>query len=287
MLLALEYLHAMGFIYRDLKPENILLHHSGHIRLTDFDLVKSATNSVSINAVSSMMKNDDSSSSKNASEEPNIVTNSFVGTLEYIAPEVIVGNGYGPSVDWWTFGILMYEMLFGSSPFRGKSDQDTISRIKKSTFKFPDHPNGYDISKDCKSIIKKLLCGDPKKRIGYVHGAAEIKSHPFFKDCTNLEDIIRSDPPLANTSNDLTHFRSREIDVEYDADNVDIEDDETLLLKDNPFAQFESFDRRAHRHNRTSSSKLNIMSFKHRKKHSKVHSNMSASSSHSGIGNDD
>jgi protein-serine/threonine kinase len=101
VLCALEYLHLMGYIYRDLKPENILLHQSGHIMLADFDLSKPLEFSNGPNDGSLNLK----------ISSPECRTNSFVGTEEYIAPEVIKGCGHTTPVDWWTLGILLYEML--------------------------------------------------------------------------------------------------------------------------------------------------------------------------------
>lgn len=239
VLLALEYLHAMGFVYRDLKPENILLHASGHIRLTDFDLSKASVTPVNAHVVQSMM------GSPTMVAEPSLVTNSFVGTEEYLAPEVIVGKGYGASVDWWTFGILMYEMLYGVTPFRGKSQPDTFQKIEKSVLKFPDHPRA-PVSKECKSLIKKLLTHDPKKRLGYEQGAAEIKAHPFFKD-TNLQLILNSKPPIIpalNGPNDFRYFSTRLVDDDKDDDDLEfVNPDE--LADDHPFKSFVPVDRDA------------------------------------------
>lgn len=101
VLLALEYLHMLGFIYRDLKPENILMTSTGHIVLTDFDLSKGSTVQLTPQVLEKSMLH----------TEPGIITNSFVGTEEYIAPEVIKGFGHTSAVDWWTFGILLFEFL--------------------------------------------------------------------------------------------------------------------------------------------------------------------------------
>jgi len=237
VLLALEYLHAMGFVYRDLKPENILLHASGHIRLTDFDLSKASVTPVNAHVVQSMM------GGPTMVAEPTLVTNSFVGTEEYLAPEVIVGKGYGASVDWWTFGILMYEMLYGVTPFRGKSQPDTFHRIEKTQVKFPDHARA-PVSKECKSLIKKLLTHDPKKRLGYEQGAAEIKAHPFFKD-VNLQLILNSKPPIVPElagPNDFKYFSTKIVDDDKDDEDMEFVNPEELD-EDHPFKSFVPVDR--------------------------------------------
>lgn len=140
VLLALEYLHALGFIYRDLKPENILLHADGHVRLADFDLSKTSGRAIDARVVQNAMGIGPSGTAPQMVVEPNFVTNSFVGTEEYLAPEVIIGKGHSASVDWWTFGILMYEMLYGTTPFRGRTQNDTFRRIEAADVQFPNHP---------------------------------------------------------------------------------------------------------------------------------------------------
>eukprot|EP01105_Mastigella_eilhardi_P022878 TRINITY_DN56_c0_g1_i2.p1 TRINITY_DN56_c0_g1~~TRINITY_DN56_c0_g1_i2.p1 ORF type:complete len:497 (+),score=91.34 TRINITY_DN56_c0_g1_i2:78-1568(+) len=172
VLLGLEYLHMLGFIYRDLKPENILLTSAGHIVLTDFDLCKHAAKESMPQVLKSMF------SDIRVKTEPGIVTNSFVGTEEYIAPEVIVGHGHTSSVDWWTFGILLYEMLFGCPPFRGKDREETFSQILLCTLKFPPHK--FPVSKHALDIVKQLLRVEPNKRLGTVNGACDVKQHRFF-----------------------------------------------------------------------------------------------------------
>jgi protein-serine/threonine kinase len=189
VLLALEYLHMMGFIYRDLKPENILVHETGHIMLTDFDLSKQAATCVNPQVIKKIFEKPEIYS------KPELITNSFVGTAEYIAPEVIQGFGQSSSVDWWTFGILMYEMLYGVTPHRGKTQEETFNQILHQEVKFPEH-HQYPVSNTCKSLIKKLLANDPKKRLGSVHGAADIKKHKFFDGKINFTLIRNITPPM-------------------------------------------------------------------------------------------
>jgi protein-serine/threonine kinase len=146
---ALEYLHLMGFIYRDLKPENILLHQSGHIMLSDFDLSKQSDASGAPTMI--LGRHGTSSSNLPAIDTKSCIadfrTNSFVGTEEYIAPEVIKGCGHTSAVDWWTLGILIYEMLYGTTPFKGKNRNATFQNILKDEVPFPDNHNSSQVSR--------------------------------------------------------------------------------------------------------------------------------------------
>ena len=167
---ALEYLHLMGFIYRDLKPESmspvliycpvltdidILLHQSGHIMLSDFDLSKQSDpggkptmilgrNGANTNSLPTI---------DTKSCIANFRTNSFVGTEEYIAPEVIKGCGHTSAVDWWTLGILIYEMLFGTTPFKGKNRNATFANILRDDVPFPEHSGSPQISKSVQLLL--------------------------------------------------------------------------------------------------------------------------------------
>lgn len=189
---ALEYLHLMGYIYRDLKPENILLHKSGHIMLSDFDL--SIQSKIAKQPVVKKINNQSGVVDTKIVSE-GFRTNSFVGTEEYIAPEVIRGNGHTAAVDWWTLGILIYEMLFGFTPFKGDSTNETFSNILKNEVSFP---NNNDISRHCKDVIKKLLTKNEVKRLGSKMGAADIKRHPFFKK-VQWSFLRNQEPPLIPT----------------------------------------------------------------------------------------
>uniref|UniRef100_A0A0E0MIK9 non-specific serine/threonine protein kinase n=1 Tax=Oryza punctata TaxID=4537 RepID=A0A0E0MIK9_ORYPU len=139
VVVALEYLHCQGIIYRDLKPENILLHRDGHISLTDFDLscLTSCRPQVFLPEDAAEKKGRKNRSYPIFFAEPMRASNSFVGTEEYIAPEIITGAGHTSAVDWWALGILLYEMLYGYTPFRGKTRQRTFANILHKDIRFP------------------------------------------------------------------------------------------------------------------------------------------------------
>ncbi|OMJ28019.1 Serine/threonine-protein kinase nrc-2 [Smittium culicis] len=181
---ALEYLHLNGYIYRDLKPENILLHETGHIMLTDFDLSKQSQplGSPGILKSKSFFANHLALDTKSCTAA--LRTNSFVGTEEYIAPEVIRGIGHTSAVDWWTLGILIYEMLFGITPFKGSNRNSTFRNILKTEVSFPHPPKHQAISNKCKSLIRSLLAKQDTNRLGRKGGASDIKSNSWFKDLT-------------------------------------------------------------------------------------------------------
>ncbi|KAI9792230.1 MAG: hypothetical protein M1835_008022 [Candelina submexicana] len=151
LLCALECLHGFNVIYRDLKPENILLDYSGHIALCDFGLCKLD------------MKDEDR-------------TNTFCGTPEYLAPELLLGQGYTKTVDWWTLGVLLYEMLTGLPPFYDENTNEMYRKILSEPLHFPSEDI---VPPQAKSLLIKLLDRDPARRLGS-NGAAEIKGHHFF-----------------------------------------------------------------------------------------------------------
>eukprot|EP00850_Spirogloea_muscicola_P022429 SM000294S10821 [mRNA] locus=s294:44436:49197:- [translate_table: standard] len=184
VLTALEYLHCQGVVYRDLKPENVLLTDDGHVLLTDFDLsLLASANPMVVRRGGGAKKK----KSKRPSEEdkpdfiaePVVTSNSFVGTEEYIAPEIINGGGHSSAVDWWAFGIFLYEMIYGKTPFRGRNRQRTFTNILMKELIFPSTPQ---VSLAARQLVKALLTRDPTERLGARAGAAEIKAHPFFAD---------------------------------------------------------------------------------------------------------
>ncbi|XP_006460178.1 hypothetical protein AGABI2DRAFT_68563 [Agaricus bisporus var. bisporus H97] len=188
---ALEYLHLMGFIYRDLKPENILLHQSGHIMLSDFDLAKQSNEPAGLPGMVHSEQNGlpliDTMTCT-----ANFRTNSFVGTEEYIAPEVIAAQGHTAAVDWWTLGILIYEMIYATTPFKGQERNDTFSNIRKAAVHFRDTPKVSQGGKDC---IVRLLDKDERTRLGSRSGASEVKQHKWFSKI-NWGLLRNSRPPI-------------------------------------------------------------------------------------------
>ena len=150
VVLIFEYLHSKNIIYRDLKPENLLIDNFGYLKLTDFGFAKICLGR----------------------------TYTLCGTPEYIAPEILLNKGHGKAVDWWTFGILLYEMLVGIDPFNDEDPMKIYQKILKGKIKFPSN-----FSKSAKSLIKHLLVADLSKRYGNMkNGVDDIKNHRFFKD---------------------------------------------------------------------------------------------------------
>ncbi|KAJ3127192.1 hypothetical protein HK098_006644 [Nowakowskiella sp. JEL0407] len=227
---ALEYLHLMGFIYRDLKPENILLHKTGHIMLTDFDLSKPSTTPGQPTMVKSspfsMFHQEPAINTKACTD--NLRTNSFVGTEEYIAPEVIKGNGHTSAVDWWTLGILIYEMMYGTTPFKGETRRNTFDNVMHQECHFMETP---EVSNTTKSLVRKLLIKDETRRLGSKSGASEVKAHPAFKGL-NWALLRNETPPIVPViakDDDTRNFRnlseSLDLDLEYERDLTDANDE--------------------------------------------------------------
>ncbi|KAL6652992.1 hypothetical protein ACP70R_011917 [Stipagrostis hirtigluma subsp. patula] len=208
VVIGLEYLHCLGIIYRDLKPENILLQEDGHIVLTDFDLsfLTSSKPHVIKHSTSKRRKSKEFLPLAFVSD-PATPSNSFVGTEEYIAPEVITGAGHTSAIDWWALGILLYEMLYGRTPFRGKNRKKTFYNILHKDLTFP---SSIPVSLAAKQLIHGLLQRDPSSRFGSSAGANDIKQHPFFQDI-NWPLIRCMSPPELDVPLKLTRKESEPI----------------------------------------------------------------------------
>nr|AML79057.1 putative LOV domain-containing protein [Nyssa ogeche] len=179
VVIGLEYLHCLGIIYRDLKPENVLLQKDGHVVLTDFDLsLMTSYKPQIIKLPPSRNRRSRSQPPPTLVAEPDAQSNSFVGTEEYIAPEIITGAGHSSAIDWWSLGIFLYEMLYGRTPFRGKNRQKTFGNILHKDLTFP---SSIPVSLAARQLIHALLNRDPASRLGSSSGANEIKQHLFFR----------------------------------------------------------------------------------------------------------
>ncbi|KAL2470420.1 Phototropin-1 [Abeliophyllum distichum] len=209
VVVALEYLHCQGIIYRDLKPENVLLQGSGHVSLTDFDLscLTSCKPQLLIPEINEKKKHQKGQQAPIFMAEPMRASNSFVGTEEYIAPEIITGAGHTSAVDWWALGILLYEMLYGYTPFRGKTRQKTFANVLHKDLKFPA---SKEVSLQAKQLMYRLLHRDTKNRLGSREGANEVKQHPFFRGvnwalvrCVNPPEL---DAPLFGANEEKDKF---------------------------------------------------------------------------------
>jgi serine/threonine protein kinase len=174
-----EYLHSKNIVYRDLKPENILINKNGYLKLTDFGFAKILDNEK---------------------------TYTLCGTPEYLAPEIILNKGHGKAVDWWTLGILLYEMLVGIDPFSDDDPMKTYQKILKGKINFPK-----TIDKDAKSLIKHLLTQDTSKRFGCLkNGVKDILNHRFFDgfDWKNFVYLTLTPPyiPDVKSEDDTSNF---------------------------------------------------------------------------------
>jgi len=182
LILALEHLHKYDIVYRDLKPENILLDATGHIALCDFGLSK-------------------------ADLPSDQLTNTFCGTTEYLAPEVLLDDqGYSKLVDFWSLGVLLFEMCCGWSPFYDEDTQQMYKNICFGKIKFPRNV----INEDGKHFVKGLLNRNPKHRLGSQRDTQELKEHPFFKvidwHALALKQVTPPFIPEVESDESVAHF---------------------------------------------------------------------------------
>jgi len=178
VILAFEYLHSKNTVYRDLKPENLLLDSTGYIKVADFGFAKKINNK----------------------------TWTLCGTPEYLCPEIVSGEGHGKGVDWWTVGILIYEMMASYTPFYHQNQLKMYDKIVRGRYKFPSH-----FSPEAKTIISSFLQHKPTQRLGVTKGeAAEIKKHPWFDgfDWSLLESkkFVAPNIPKIKDNLDMSNF---------------------------------------------------------------------------------
>ncbi|KAK1316475.1 Serine/threonine-protein kinase AtPK2/AtPK19 [Acorus calamus] len=256
--LALEYLHSLNVVHRDLKPDNLLINHDGHIKLTDFGLSKVGL----INSTDDLSGPDISCTAVVGDEQPiecavqqkqkreQRQKQSAVGTPDYLAPEILLGMGHGPTADWWSVGIILFELLVGIPPFNAEHPQPiqcwrysssqyihffTEISVKEKIFDnimnrdipWPQIPE--EMTYEAYDLIDKLLNENPIQRLGAT-GAGEVKQHAFFKNI-NWEKLGREKAsfiPSADGAYDTSYFTCRH---EWDSrdcqiNHLDLNDDD-------------------------------------------------------------
>jgi len=208
IILAMSYLHQQGIIYRDLKPENILLDKKGHVVMTDFGLSKEG------------LKTDKDT------------TTTFCGTPEYLAPEVISGESYTKSIDWWSVGTLIFEMLTGLPPFYSQNEEQMYEKILKLDLTYPPY-----LGPEVVDLIKRFLIRDPLRRL---QDPEEIKAHPWFKPI-NWEKVKNKEIPAPFVPSVKSPDDVRNIDKEFLQEKlVEAEDEEysNTYVKPDTFGGF-------------------------------------------------
>ncbi|XP_029003113.1 microtubule-associated serine/threonine-protein kinase 3-like isoform X7 [Betta splendens] len=226
--LALEYLHNYGIVHRDLKPDNLLITSMGHIKLTDFGLSKIGLMNMTTNLYEGHIEKD----------TREFVDKQVCGTPEYIAPEVILRQGYGKPVDWWSMGIILYEFLVGCVPFFGDTPEELFGQVVSDEIVWPE---GEDtLPSDAQDLITRLLRQSPLDRLG-TGGATEVKYHPFFLGL-DWNGLLRQKAefiPQLDAEDDTSYFDTRSDRYRHLASDEDEEtNDEESSLEIRQFASW-------------------------------------------------
>ncbi|XP_016398241.1 microtubule-associated serine/threonine-protein kinase 2-like isoform X3 [Sinocyclocheilus rhinocerous] len=196
--LALEYLHNYGIVHRDLKPDNLLITSMGHIKLTDFGLSKIGLMSLTTNLYEGHIEKD----------TREFLDKQVCGTPEYIAPEVILRQGYGKPVDWWAMGVILYEFLVGCAPFFGDTPEELFGQVISDEIIWPEGDEA--LPPDAQDLISKLLRQNPLERLG-TGSAFEVKQHRFFTDL-DWNSLLRQKAefiPQLESEDDTSYFDTR------------------------------------------------------------------------------
>ncbi|XP_055943083.1 microtubule-associated serine/threonine-protein kinase 3-like isoform X3 [Argiope bruennichi] len=197
--LAVEYLHSYGIVHRDLKPDNLLITAMGHIKLTDFGLSKVGLMNLATNLYEGYLDR----------ETKQFTDKQVYGTPEYIAPEVILRQGYGKPVDWWSMGIILYEFLVGCVPFFGETPEELFAHVINDEIEWPSD-NEWPATDEAKDLIACLLQQNPRDRLG-TGGAHEVKEHLFFEEI-DWNSILRQKAefiPQLDSEDDTSYFDTR------------------------------------------------------------------------------
>ncbi|XP_031265830.1 probable serine/threonine protein kinase IRE [Pistacia vera] len=211
LVLALEYLHSANVIHRDIKPDNLLIGQDGHIKLTDFGLSKvgliHSTDDLAGSSLSGAGFLGEEPKTQPSLNREQRQKHSVVGTPDYLAPEILLGMGHGATADWWSVGVILFELLVGIPPFNAETPQQIFDNIMNRDIPWPEIPG--EMTYEAYDLIDKLLTENPVQRLGAT-GAKEVKRHPFFKDISwdTLEMQKAMFIPVADTL-DTSYFVSR------------------------------------------------------------------------------
>ncbi|XP_052393401.1 microtubule-associated serine/threonine-protein kinase 1 isoform X2 [Carassius gibelio] len=213
--LALEYIHHYGIVHRDLKPDNLLITSLGHIKLTDFGLSKMGLMSLTTNLYEGHIEKD----------TREFLDKQVCGTPEYIAPEVILRQGYGKPVDWWAMGIILYQFLVGCVPFFGDTTEELFGQVITEDIVWPSDDDA--LPADAQHLISSLLQTNPLLRLG-TGGAFEVKQHSFFWDL-DWSSLLRQKAefiPHLESEEDTSYFDTRSERYHH---NQSYDEDDTIV----------------------------------------------------------
>ncbi|KAG0729535.1 Microtubule-associated serine/threonine-protein kinase 2 [Chionoecetes opilio] len=231
--LAVEYLHSYGIVHRDLKPDNLLITALGHIKLTDFGLSKMGLMSLATNLYEGYIDK----------ETTQFSDKQVYGTPEYIAPEVILRQGYGKPVDWWAMGVILYEFLIGCVPFFGETPEELFAHTVNDDIEWPSEED-WAVPEDAKDLITAMLHHSPLDRLGTVGGAMEVKEHIFFIpiDWDSLLRLKAEFVPQLDNDEDTSYF-----DTRLDRYNHELEEDSEEGGEGGAYPSFSSYSPRYHK----------------------------------------
>eukprot|EP00036_Acanthoecidae_sp_10tr_P011457 CAMPEP_0182926216 /NCGR_PEP_ID=MMETSP0105_2-20130417/11229_1 /TAXON_ID=81532 ORGANISM="Acanthoeca-like sp., Strain 10tr" /NCGR_SAMPLE_ID=MMETSP0105_2 /ASSEMBLY_ACC=CAM_ASM_000205 /LENGTH=511 /DNA_ID=CAMNT_0025064097 /DNA_START=109 /DNA_END=1644 /DNA_ORIENTATION=+ len=247
-ILAIDSVHQLGFIHRDIKPDNLLLDNKGHVKLSDFGLCTGLKAAHRTDFYRGMLADGKDASRKEVDSKARLINwrknrrhmaFSTVGTPDYIAPEVFTQSGYDKSCDWWSLGVIMFEMLVGYPPFCSDSPQETYRKVMawRETLVLPPE---CTVSPEAEDLVRQL-CTDAKRRIGK-KGAEELKAHPFLAgvDWDNIRSQKAPIDPKVKSMDDTSNFDDfAEADETWDGPRIDPDKDKDWVWYNYTYKRFD------------------------------------------------